>query len=135
MLPLPGMMNTIITAPLTCPHPREAEAGEHAGVTPTLLIITAMKIITVTTDTTTTITAVATTTRTTSMMTSRELGEDEEGGEDSVAPPVKTKAEVQRHLGADWGSPSEEALEQAAEASQKLPLFFFFFLKVGDLAA
>lgn len=109
------MMNTIITAPLTCHHPREAEAGEHAGVTPTLPIITAMKTITVTTDTTTTITAAAMTTHTTSTMTSRDLGEDEEEG-DSAVVPVKTRAEVWRHLGADWVSLSEEALEPA-EAS------------------
>lgn len=112
------MMNTIITARLTCHHPPEAGAGERAGATPTLPIIMAMKIITVTTDTTTTITAVATTTRTTSTMTSRGLGEDEEEGEGSAAPPVKTRAEVPRHLGADWVSPSEEAPEQAAEARQ-----------------
>lgn len=120
------MMNTIITAHLTCHRPPEAEAGERAEVTPTLPIITAMKIITVTTDTTTTITAVATTTRTTSMMTSKGLGEDEEGGEDSAAPPVKTRAEVPCHLGADWVSPSEEALEQAAEARQNSSSVFFF---------
>lgn len=119
------MTNTIITAHLTCHHPLEAEAGERAGVMPTLLIITAMKIITVTTDTTTTITAVATTTRTMSTMTSRGLGEDEGEGEDSVAPPVKTRAEVPRHLGADWVSPSEEALEQAAEARQNSSSVFF----------
>lgn len=119
------MMNTIITAPLTCPHPREAEAGERAGVTSTLPIITAMKIITVTTDTTTTITAVATTTPTTSTMTSRELGEDEEEGEDSAAPPVKTRAEAPHHPGADWVSPSEEALERAAEASQNANFCYF----------
>lgn len=112
------MTNTIITAHLTCHHPPEAEAGACAGVMPTLLIITAMKIITVTTDTTTTITAVAMTTRTTSTMTSRGLGEDEEDGEDFVVAPVKTRAEVLLPLGADWVSPSEEALEQAAEARQ-----------------
>lgn len=124
------MMNTIITAHLTCHRPPEAGAGEHAGVTPTLPIITAMKIITVTTDTTTTITAVATTTRTTSTMTSKGLGEDEEGGEDSAVLPVKTRAEVPRHLGADWGSPSGEVLEQAAEARQNSSSVFFFNLKI-----
>lgn len=112
------MTNTIITAPLTCHHPREAEAGERAGVTPTLPIITAMKIITVTTDTTTTITAAAMTIPTTSTTTSRELGEDEEEGEDSAVLPVKTRAEAPHHLEADWVSLSEEALEQAAEASK-----------------
>lgn len=120
------MTNTIITAHLTCLHPPEAGVGEHAGVMPTLLIITAMKIITVTTATTTTITAVATTTRTTSTMTSRGLEEDEEEGEDSAAPPVKTRAEVPLHLGADWVSPSEEALEQAAEARQNSSSVFIY---------
>lgn len=118
-------MNTIITVHLTCHHPPEAEAGERAGVTPTLLIITAMKITTVTTDTTTTITVAATTTRTTSTMTSRGAGEDEEEGEDSAAPPVKTRAEVRRHLGADWVSPKGEALEQAAEARQFLKKYIY----------
>lgn len=119
------MMNIIITARLTCHHPPEAGAGEPAGVTPTLPIITAMKIITVTTDTTTTITVAATTTRTTSTMTSRGPGEDEEDGEDCVAPPVKTRAEVPRPLEADWVSPSEEALEQAAEARQNGSSVYF----------
>lgn len=119
------MTSTIITALPTCRHPREAEAGERAGVMPTLPIITAMKIITVTTDTTTTITAAAMTIPTTSTTTSRELVEDEEEGEDSAVLPVKTRAEGPHPLEADWVSLSEEALEQAAEASQKLRFWHF----------
>lgn len=112
------MMNTIITGLPTWHHQREAEAEAGMEVILTLLTITAMKTITITTDTTTTITGVATMIRTTAMMTSRGLGEDEEEGEESVVVPVRPGAAVPSHQGADWASPSEEALEQAAEVNK-----------------
>lgn len=107
------MMNTIITGLPTCHHPREAGAEPGGEVILTLQTITAMKTITITTDTTTTITGAATMTRTTATMTSRGVGEDEEGGEESVAVPVRPGAAAPSHRGAEWVSPSEEALEQA----------------------
>lgn len=107
------MMNTIITGLHTCRHPREAEAGAAGEVILTLLTITAMKTITITMDTITTTTEAATMTRTMATMTSSSLGEDEEGGEESVAVPVRPGAAAPSHRGAEWVSPSEEALGQA----------------------
>lgn len=107
------MMNTIITGLPTCHHPREAGAEAGGEVTPTPLTIMAMKTIMITTDTTTTTTGAAMMTRTTAMMTSRGLGEDEEAGEESVVVLVRPGAVVLSHQGADWASPSEEALERA----------------------
>lgn len=106
-------MNTIITGLPTCHHPREAEAEAVGEVIRTLLTITAMKTITITMDTTTTTTGAATMTRTTATMTSSSLGEDEEGGEESAAVPVRPGAAAPSHRGVEWVSPSEEALEQA----------------------
>lgn len=107
------MMNTIITGRPTCHHPREAEAEAGGEVILTPLTIMPTKTITITMDTTTTTTGVATMTRTTGMMTSRGLGEYEERGEESVVVPVRPGAAVASHRGAEWDSPSEEALEQA----------------------
>lgn len=111
------MTTSIIMGLPICHHPREAEAEVGAEVIPTLLIIMVMKTITITTAMTTTITGVATMTRTTATMTSRGLGEDEEEGEESVVVPVRPGAVVPSHQGVDWASPSEEALEQAAEVN------------------
>lgn len=106
-------MNTIITGLPICHHPQEAEAAVDEEVILTLPTIMAMKTITITMDTTTTTTGAAMMIRTTAMTTSKALEEDEEGGEESVAVPVRPGAAVPSHRGADWASPSEEALEQA----------------------
>lgn len=111
------MMNTIITGLHTCHRRREVEGEAGGAVIVTLLTIMAMKTITITMDTTTTTTGVATMTHTTATMTSRGLGGDEEGGEESVAVPVRPGAAVPSHQGADWASPSEEALEQAEQGN------------------
>lgn len=110
-------MNTIITGLPTCHHRREVEAEVDGAVILTLLTIMAMKTITITTDTTTTTTGAATMTRTMAMMISKGLGEDEEGGEESVVVPVRPGAAALLHRGADWAFPSEEALEQAEQGN------------------
>lgn len=106
-------MNTITTGLPICHHPQEAEDVAVGEVIPTLLTITAMKTITITMDTITTTTGEATMTHTMAMMTSKGLEEDEEWGEESVVVPVRPGAAVASHRGAEWASPSEEALEQA----------------------
>lgn len=106
-------MNTITTGLPTCHHPREAEDVAGGEVIPTLLIITAMKTIMITTDTITTTTGEAMMTRIMATTTSRGLGEGEEWGEEFAAAPVRPGAAVASHRGAEWASPSEEALEQA----------------------
>ena len=106
------MRNTLITGPPTCHHPRGAEAEAAGEVILTPLTTTATKTITITMDTTTTTTGAATMTRTTATTSTRGPGEYEERGGESAAAPVRPGAAVASHRGAEWASPSEEALEQ-----------------------